>query len=116
MGPREQRPLSALPSTRARALAFLAIVVGGASGALIAVSLVRLQCRGECTAVAGVALVVGAGLGAAGVAVVAVLVLRAMAEWRRMAGARPGVGGEPDGGPGGGPGQPTSRSSRKPSA
>jgi hypothetical protein len=89
---------SALPSTTARLLAFLAIVVGGLCGGVIGWSVTDLQCGPErragaeqavdedddgCGTIAGIGAVVGAVIGAGGVAVVAVLVLRAMAEWRR---------------------------------
>lgn len=77
------RPLSAIPSRRARALAFVAILVAGGSGALIGASFVALQCD-DCTTATGVAAVVGGLVAAGGVAVVAVLVLRAMGEWRRL--------------------------------
>lgn len=83
MGLPGDRPLSALPSRRARVLAFVAIVVAGASGALIGASFVGLQCD-DCTTATGVAAVVGGLVAAGGVAVVAVLVLRAMGEWRRL--------------------------------
>lgn len=112
----DARPLArsytptALPSVTARALAFVAIVVGGVCGGLIAYALTDLQCGrddgrasvvlpaappttapapaggGEdqgCATIAGAAGLVGATASAAAVAVVAVLVLRAMAEWRR---------------------------------
>ncbi|MDP9389108.1 MAG: hypothetical protein M3Q48_14615 [Actinomycetota bacterium] len=80
----DERPLSALPSRRARALAFAAILVAGGSGALIGSAFVRLQCE-DCTTATGVGAIVGALVAAAGVAVLAVLVLRAMGEWRRLA-------------------------------
>lgn len=80
----DERRLSAIPSRRARVLAFAAILVGGVCGALIASSFVGLQCKGDCTTPTGVAGVVGALAAAGGVAVVAVLVLRAMNEWRRL--------------------------------
>ena len=104
VGPPRDRPLSALPSRRARALAFVAILVAGGSGALIGASFVGLQCEGTCTTATGLAAVVSGLLAAAGVAVVAVLVLRAMGEWRRLE-APPGFddgdgpGGEPPVGP-----------------
>ena len=80
----DERPLSALPSPLARGLAFTAIIVAGLCGALIGWAFVDLQCEGECTTPAGIGAVVG-GVGAAvGVAVVAVLTLRAMAEWKRI--------------------------------
>ena len=69
---------------RARVLAFTAIVVAGACGALIGGSLVSLQCKGNCTTPTGAGAIVGAGVAAIGVAVVAVLTLRAMGEWRRI--------------------------------
>ena len=68
-------------------LAFVTIVVGGICGLLIGAALVRLQCDGACSTPTGAGALVGAVLGAGGVAVVAVLVLRAMGEWR----AGPGV-------------------------
>ena len=89
MGPSEERPLSALPSTRARALAFAAILVAGISGALIGSSFVNLQCEGDCSTPSGIGGLVGALAGAGGVAVVAVLVLRAMGEWRTIRQAAP---------------------------
>jgi predicted lipid-binding transport protein (Tim44 family) len=74
---------TALPSTTARVLAFVSIMVGGLCGGLIGWSLVDLTCTGDdCSTAAGVAGLVGAVIGALGVAVVAVLALRAMGEWR----------------------------------
>lgn len=81
---RSERPLSALPSVRARALAFLAIVVAGACGALIGFSFVELQCHGSCAAPETAGALVGGAGAAAGVAVVAVLTLRAMGEWKTI--------------------------------
>lgn len=75
---------SALPSTGARVVAFVSILVGGLAGGLIGWSLVDLQCTGDCGMAAGVAAVVGALVGAIGVAVVATLALRAMGEWRTV--------------------------------
>lgn len=112
---------TALPSVTARLLAFLAIIVGGVCGGLIAYSITDLQCGsddgrartilpgdpadgagapaapaadpadpadpadGGCPTLAGVAGLLGAAIAAGGVAVIAVLVLRAMAEWRKNA-------------------------------
>ena len=73
---------SAEPSTLARTLALLAILVAGASGGLIGHAVTDLQCADSCPALAGSMGLVGAVLAAAGVAVVAVLSLRAMAEWQ----------------------------------
>ncbi len=107
MAPSDERPLSALPSRRARALAFAAILVAGVSGALIGSSFVNLQCHGDCSTPSGIGGVVGALAGAGGVAVVAVLVLRAMGEWRTIRQTAPEGGAEG--------GQPRA-SRRKPSA
>jgi hypothetical protein len=79
-----ERPLSSLPSARARGLAVAAIVVSGLCGALIGWSFVDLQCTGSCSTATGIGAVVGAVASAVGVAVVAVLTLRAMAEWKRL--------------------------------
>lgn len=79
-----ERPLSALPSPLARALAFAAIVVAGSCGAVIGWAFVDLQCTGDCATPSGIGALVGGVGAAAGVAVVAVLTLRAMAEWRRV--------------------------------
>jgi len=88
---------NALPSVGARVLAFVAILVGGLCGGLIGWSVTDLQCgpdRGTaaadaphddsgCQTWSGVGGLVGAMAGAGGTGVVSVLVLRAMAEWRR---------------------------------
>ena len=79
-----ERPLSALPSVRARLLAFVAILVAGTAGALIGYSFVKLQCHGNCTLPEGIGAVVGGVGAAAGVGVVSVLVLRAMGEWNTI--------------------------------
>jgi hypothetical protein len=75
---------SALPSTGARVAAFAAIVVAGLCGGVIGYAFVDLQCEGDCTLLAGSGMVVGALVGAVGVAVVATLALRAMGEWRTI--------------------------------
>jgi alanine dehydrogenase len=72
---------TALPSTGARVLAFVAIIVGGLCGGLIGYAFVDLQCTGDCSLLAGSAGVLGAAIGAVGVGVVAILALRAMGEW-----------------------------------
>ena len=72
---------SALPSQGARVLAFVSILLGGLCGGLIGWALVDLQCTGDCGLLAGGAGLLGAVVGAVGVGVVAVLALRAMAEW-----------------------------------
>ena len=80
----EQRPLSALPSPFARAVAFVGILLSGLAGGLIGYALVDIQCSGSCTVPTGIGLLVGAVSAAIGMAVVAVLVLRAVGEWREL--------------------------------
>jgi hypothetical protein len=77
-----QRPLSAIPSRLARAVAFASILVGGAAGGLIGWVFVKLQCEGGCEIPASIGAAVVAILAALGTAVVAVLVMRAMGVWR----------------------------------
>ena len=122
---------TALPSVAARALAFIAILLGGFLGGLIGYAITDLQCgtpevaveldadgtpvpgsavpeRDEddaagCRTVAAVGGFIGAAVGAGGVAIISVLVLRAMAEWRHeleldaerdvLGGPEPGQGG-----------------------
>ncbi len=76
--------MSALPSPGARAAAFAAILVAGLAGGLIGYSLVKLQCDGDCALPEGIGILVGALAAAAGMSVVAVLVLRALGEWREI--------------------------------
>jgi hypothetical protein len=73
---------TALPGVRARAVAFVVICVGGFSGLLIGLALVRVQCTGDCEVAQGTGALIGALVSAVGVAVIAVLVLRAMGEWQ----------------------------------
>lgn len=73
-------PMSALPSAGARALAFGSILVAGLCGALIGYAIVDIET--DSGALAGIGALVGGVVGAAGVAVIAVLVLRAMGEWK----------------------------------
>ena len=80
----EPRIPSALPSRGARFLAFAAILVGGLCGGLIGFSVTRLQCAGDCSTNNSIGGLVGAVLGAAGVAVISVLALRAMGEWKTI--------------------------------
>ena len=103
-GPRIARAYTptALPSVTARVLAFLAILIGGVCGGLIGFSVTDLQCGNDddpvaaveagrdpddgedgCTTWAAGGGLIGAAVAAGGTAVVSVLVLRAMAEWRR---------------------------------
>ena len=80
----QERPLSALPSPAARAAAFVAILLGGAAGGVIGFTLVKLQCSGSCDTPKGLGLLIGAVLAAGGMSIVAVLVLRALGEWRQI--------------------------------
>lgn len=73
---------SSLPSTGARVLAFVAILVGGLCGGLIGYGFTDLQCADGCTGLAGGMGLLGAVGGAVGVGVVSILALRAMGEWR----------------------------------
>jgi hypothetical protein len=77
-------PRTALPSVGSRLLAFVLILLAGAAGGFIGYSFVDLQCEGDCTVQTGLGSVVGALLAAGGVAVVTVLTLRAMGEWRTV--------------------------------
>lgn len=80
--PIPDKPLSAIPSVGARIAAFASICLSGFAGALIGYSLIELQCDGDCDLPKGIGLLVGALVAAAGMAVVAVLVMRALGEWR----------------------------------
>jgi hypothetical protein len=77
--------LSAIPSPGARALAFVAILLGGLGGGLIGHTLTGLQCTGDCTVPQGLGMWAGSIVGAAGAAIVAILALRAQGEWRELA-------------------------------
>jgi hypothetical protein len=83
--PLPERPLSAIPSPAARALAFVAILAGGFAGGLIGHTLTGLQCTGDCAVPMGLGMWAGSIVGAAGAAIVAILVLRAQGEWRELA-------------------------------
>lgn len=76
--------MSALPSVRARVLAFIAIVIGGACGVVIGERFAALQCTRACSTPEGIGAIVGGVIAATGVGVVAILTLRAMGEWRRI--------------------------------
>ncbi len=89
--PTPDKPLSALPSVRARIAAFTAICLSGLAGALIGFSLIDIQCEGDCGLAKGIGLLSGAVIAAIGMAVVAVLVMRALGEWHE-ANDREGAG------------------------
>ncbi len=82
--PDPSESLSALPSTAARVLAFVSILVGGLAGGLIGYSLVDVQCDGSCGTPLGLGMFTGSVISAGGTAIVAVLVLRALGEWREI--------------------------------
>lgn len=75
-------PDSALPSVLARVLAFGSILVGGLAGGFIGYTFAELG--GTSTSMSGLVTFLGAVVGAGGVAVVAVLTLRALGEWRTI--------------------------------
>ncbi|HEV8625233.1 MAG TPA: hypothetical protein VG034_12305 [Acidimicrobiia bacterium] len=62
--------------------AFVAVVVAGLSGAAIGFGLVDIGCTGDCSTLSGLGALFGGLLAAGGVAIVAVLLLRSMAEWK----------------------------------
>lgn len=72
------------PPVAARVLAFAAILVAGLCGGLIGFAFTDLQCEGACATPSALGALVGAVVAAAGVAVVAVLTLRAMGEWQTI--------------------------------
>lgn len=78
------RPLSALPSVGVRIGAFAAICLSGLAGALIGYSLISLQCDGNCGVPLGLGILIGAAVAAGGMAIVAILVMRALGEWREI--------------------------------
>ena len=80
----ETKPLSAIPPVTARVIAFVTILLGGVAGGLIGFALVDLQSDGDATVAKGLGLLAGAVICAGGMAIVAVLALRAMGEWREI--------------------------------
>jgi hypothetical protein len=93
-------PQTALPSVGARVLAFAAILLAGAAGGFIGYAFVDLQTTGDATVATGLGALVGALMAAGGTAIVVVLTLRAMGEWRTIKAAHPerGDGRSPGGG------------------
>lgn len=59
-------------------------MVAGVCGGLIGYAFTDLQCEGECGTANGLSAIVGAALAAGGVAIVAVLAMRAMGEWHTL--------------------------------
>jgi len=70
-------------------MAFVSILVGGLAGGLIGFSLVDVQCDGDCGLPLGLGILIGSVVSAGGTAIVAVLVLRALGEWRELADRAP---------------------------
>lgn len=90
---------------------FVAVVVAGILGGGIGAGLSDVACTGDCTVAVALGAVLGGAVGAGGVAVVGVLVLRAMAEWNRQQAAPlvipdAATGDEPGGTSPPGPGPP----------
>jgi hypothetical protein len=81
---RRQEPVSAVPPLGARIAAFAAICIAGVCGGLIGYAFTDLQCQGNCAVPNGLGGLVGALISAVGVAIVAVLALRAMGEWQTV--------------------------------
>ena len=77
---REEHPYTA--SKGALVGAFVAVVVAGLAGTVIGFGLVDVGCTGDCDTLAGLGALFGGLLAAGGVAIVAVLLLRSMAEWK----------------------------------
>jgi sugar/nucleoside kinase (ribokinase family) len=63
-------------------LAFASILLGGVAGGLIGYALVDIQYSGDGSIPLGIGLLAGSIIAAGGTAIVAVLVLRALGEWR----------------------------------
>ncbi len=80
---------TALPSVGARIGAFCAIVLAGAAGGFIGYAFVDLQTSGDATLAKGLGALIGALIAAGGTAVVVVLTLRAMGEWRTIQAVSP---------------------------
>jgi ABC-type nitrate/sulfonate/bicarbonate transport system permease component len=72
------------PSKVAFFVAYIGVVLAGLLGAAIGYGFVDAACRGDCTTEKVIGAVVAGAGAAVGVGVVAVLTLRAMAEWKRQ--------------------------------
>ena len=79
---------NARPSSLARFLTVASVLVAGVCGGLIGWAVADLQCSGECAVQTGLGGMVGALLAAAGTALICVLAIQAMAEWREQEGRR----------------------------
>lgn len=65
-------------------MAFVSIILAGLCGGLIGWSVTTIGCTSGCSTAGALGGLIGAVFAAAGVAVVAVLALRAMGEWKRL--------------------------------
>jgi hypothetical protein len=79
----EEAPRPGGPSRSSFWLAYVGVLLAGALGGLLGYGLVDTGCHGSCSTPKAVGTLTGATLAALGCGIVAVLVLRAMAEWRR---------------------------------
>ncbi len=79
---------TARPSSSARLLTVASVLVAGVCGGLIGWAVADLQCSGDCTVQTGIGGLIGAVLAAAGTALICVLAIQAMAEWREQEGRR----------------------------
>ena len=71
-----------MPTRTAYLLAFVSVVLAGVFGGIIGYGLADVGCTGNCEGSKLLGTVIGSTVAAGGVGIVAVLVLRAMAEWR----------------------------------
>jgi hypothetical protein len=71
------------PRRGAFLLAYAGVILGGLLGAVLGYGITDIGCTGDCGTSTAIGAVVGAVIAAVGTGVVAVLALRAMAEWRR---------------------------------
>lgn len=78
---RQARPLSAIPPRTARVIAFASVLIAGLFGGLLGYAMSDAFCDGDCRVINGISLLAGSVITAGGLAVVAVLALRAMGEW-----------------------------------
>jgi hypothetical protein len=74
---------SGLPSRTAYLFAFGSVVVAGLFGGIIGYGIVDVGSTSPAGSAKVLGTLVGAGIAAVGVGIIAVLVLRAMAEWKR---------------------------------
>jgi len=80
--PAEESTPPMLPSRGAFLLAFGSVVLAGILGGIIGYGIADVSSQSDISHLLGT--FVGSAIGAGGVGIVAVLVLRAMAEWRRQ--------------------------------